>query len=368
MIQGNKKERKKLFKGIREKKRKKRMPFSIMYELTYRCNFRCPHCYLGSQNQIKKKELSTNKVKKVLDELEAIGVYRIGFTGGEPLLRKDIFEILDYANKKGFRFGLLTNAALINASVADKIKRANVDKVDITFNSLNEDTFAQLSGVKGAYKKVRKAIELLLKRNIQVTIKSTATRLNQDQLLAISKFARKRNMSYRTDGEVLPCRDGCGAWVEDFSVDAETIYKIRRQVHPEMFEPKKGKKRKKSRTKRRRDRVFNCGVGRTAFSVTPQGKMNFCIEIDYPSCDLLADGAAACWERIKEEVDRINKLGAEGGFICKDCQLLPFCGWCAGRSFLETGSFNQCSQYFKQRAIARRKIRRRQRKKNDHKE
>ncbi|MFH1593478.1 MAG: radical SAM protein [Candidatus Omnitrophota bacterium] len=160
-----KKERKDLFRGMRRKRREKRMPFSIMYELTYRCNFTCPHCYLGPQSEKKKKELGTEGVKRVLDQLKCLGVYRIGFTGGEPLMRKDIFEILDYANRCGFRFGLLTNGYLIDAKTADKLKKINVDKVDITFNSMCPETFAALSGAGDGYEKVLGAITLLLKRD-----------------------------------------------------------------------------------------------------------------------------------------------------------------------------------------------------------
>lgn len=349
-----KNERKALFKRIRQKKRKKRMPFSIMHELTYQCNFRCPHCYLGEQRDIKKKELNTGEVKKVLDELADIGVYSIGFTGGEPLVRKDIFEILDYANKKGFRFGLLTNGYLIDEQRADKLKKANVGKVDITFNSMRPETFAALSGVRDGYEKVFGAVSLLLKRKMQVAIKSTATSLNKDELEQISKFARKKNIPYRIDGEVLPCRGGCEEWVDKFSLDAETFLDIRRKVHPEMYE-NRGGKRRRTRTRRKRGRVFNCGVGISSFSINPYGEMNFCLEIDYPELDILKLGAQRCWEKLKEEVDSINNLALKGDFICKDCELLRYCGWCAGRSYLETGTFNKCSEYFKQRAIERKK-------------
>jgi len=94
----DRKESKGFLKGIRKCAAERRNPFSVMFELTYECNFDCIHCYVrGSRKE--KRELNTKEVFSVLDELKKMGIFRIGFTGGEPLLRKDIFDILDYANK-----------------------------------------------------------------------------------------------------------------------------------------------------------------------------------------------------------------------------------------------------------------------------
>jgi radical SAM protein with 4Fe4S-binding SPASM domain len=349
-----KKERKSLFKNMRQKKRAKRLPFSIMFELTYDCNFKCPHCYLGETQEKKKKELTTKQIKKILDELADIGVYRIGFTGGEALMRKDIFTILNYANKKGFRFGLLTNGYFIDEKIADKLKKTNVDKVDITFNAINSSTFSTLTGVKDSYKKVFKAVNLLLERDMQVSIKSTITGINKDEIEQVGKFAREKNIRYNIDGEVLPCRGGCNEWVEKYSVEGSTVRDLRKKVYPEMFAPKDGVKRKPSKSKRTKDKVFNCGVGAVSFSLNPYGQMNFCLEIDYPEIDTVKIGIKKAWNKLKKEVDKIENIAETGEFVCAECDLLSYCGWCAGRSFIEQGSFNECSEYFKQRAISRR--------------
>jgi len=349
-----KKEGKDIFRNIQKRKERKRMPFSVMYELTYRCNFKCPHCYLGHQGHDKKKELDTSGVKRVLDGLLDAGVYSVAFTGGEPLIREDIFEILSYANRSGFRFGLLTNGYLIDSRTADRLKKVNVDKVDITFNSMDPQTFTKLTGVKGSYEKVSGAIELLKRRDMQVAIKSSATPFNKDELEKISKFARKMDIPYRVDGEIMPCLDGRLEWVEKFSLDAKTFYDIRKKVHPELFR-NNGGKRQRRKTGKKRDRLFNCGVGRDTFSIDPCGRMNFCLEIGYPGFDILKLGAEECWEKLKKNLDEINKQALKEGFPCRDCDLFSHCGWCPGRSYLETRSFKNCSEYFRERAIAKKR-------------
>lgn len=342
--------RSKFFKPIFKSAAKARRPRSVMFELTYRCNFKCPHCYVEGSDK-DGKELTTRQIFAIIDQMRGMGIFNIAFTGGEALLRKDIFDILAYAKQQGFQTALLSNGYLINKDVADKLLSVNVNKVDITFNSLKPKTFEKLTGVKGSLGKVKTAIRLLINRGINVKIKSTGMNLNRGELVKIGKFARSLNIIYNLDTEVLPCRNGCAEAVQDYSLDPDEAHELRRAVYPEMFSGN----RKMSRSKRKRDRMFNCGVGKSSFSITPYGKMNFCLEIDYPEHDILKHGVEGSWEMVKREVDRLNDMP---DFICKSCDLIKYCGWCAGRSYIETGEFNRCSDYFKKRALQNKKRRR----------
>jgi MoaA/NifB/PqqE/SkfB family radical SAM enzyme len=279
-----------------------------------------------------------------------LGVFTIAFTGGEALLRKDMFDILAYAKGRGFRTALFSNGYLIDKDIADKLSRVNVNAVDISFNSLNPDVFAKLTGgVKNALDRVKSAVELLVKYGINVKIKSTGMSLNRDELVSIGKFARSLNIIYNLDTEILPCRNGCSTAVHNYSLSPDESRALHRAVYPEMF-CQDG--RKVVRPKRRRKRMFNCGVGRNSFSITPYGKMNFCLQIGYPGYDILKLGAKECWESLKNEVDRLNNAQ---DFVCKSCELIKSCGWCAGRSYMETGELNKCSEYFKNRATGAKK-------------
>lgn len=320
-----------------------------MFELTYRCNFRCPHCYIeGSPKE--KKELTTKEVFSILDRLKEMGVFSVAFTGGEALMRKDIFAILGYAKRCGFQTSLLSNGYLIDKRTARALAEVNVNNVDITLNSLKPKVFERMTGIKNSLRRVKRAITLLLKNGIGVKVKSTGMADNRDELVRIGKLCRRLNVIYNLDSEVLPCRNHSLQAVENFSLEPEEAERIRRMVYPEMFSGK----RRKSRSRRRRDRMFNCGVGETSFSITPYGKINFCLEIDYPGHDALASSVDAGWNRIKMEVDRLNRIP---DFVCKDCDLIKYCGWCPGRSYIETGDFNRCSEYLKKSAMAMRKRR-----------
>ena len=96
------------------------IPFKLDWELTYRCNLKCAHCYQTGLSY--GEELSTKKIYSILDELASLGCLYITFTGGEILLRKDFLDIAQYARKKNFALRLFTNGTLIDPGTADKIK------------------------------------------------------------------------------------------------------------------------------------------------------------------------------------------------------------------------------------------------------
>lgn len=95
---------------LSKKTRKKSIPFRATIELTYRCNLKCVHCYITEDKF--KKELSLNEICSILDQLADLGCLHLSITGGEIFIREDIFEILTYAKKKGFKFPLLTKIGL----------------------------------------------------------------------------------------------------------------------------------------------------------------------------------------------------------------------------------------------------------------
>jgi radical SAM protein with 4Fe4S-binding SPASM domain len=168
--------------------------------------------------------------------------------------------------------------------------------------------------------------------------------LNRDDIPKISKYCRELGVIYLIDGEILPCRDHDEQWVKEYSISAAEHERLRRIVYPEMFTGN----RPMSRSRKVRGKMFNCGVGLTSFSIDPYGQMNFCLEIDYPRYNILSEGAANCWEKIKEEIDELNR---RKDFVCRDCDLFDYCGWCPGRSYIEGNGFNACSDFFKKRAL-----------------
>lgn len=147
----------------------------LFLELTLRCNQFCIHCGSRCGEHECPPELTLDQYKKILDDIKHdmdISSFQLNITGGEPLLRRDFFEIMDYANKLGYRWGMTTNASLIDDDVAKRLHEVGMKTVSVSIDGLR-DTHDELRGRKGAYDLAIRGINALAKvgkfQNIMVT-------------------------------------------------------------------------------------------------------------------------------------------------------------------------------------------------------
>lgn len=174
-------------------------PERVLLELTYRCNFRCSHCYVTRGLRERTKDANEAEVSRLLHSLAQAGVTTIGFTGGEPLLRKDIFHLLDEARKTGFRPFLYTNASLITPAKARRLKALGVQKAVVSMHGATAESFERVTGIKGSFRATMKGMKALRDADIPLGIKSCAPNLNPadtEKLLEIAKeFAAHLRLS-----------------------------------------------------------------------------------------------------------------------------------------------------------------------------
>lgn len=281
---------------------RKFFPIKAMVELTYRCNLKCRHCYVAPQTCYRgRKELDTGQVFNILDQLTQAGCLNMGFTGGEPFLREDIFEILAHAKKKGLNIVILTNGTLITPDKADRLERLGLNKIDISFHTVNRDTFDWFTQKAGTYKKVMNAIELLRGRGIDVYLKTTAMTINKSELVKMRHFAvEKFGAHFRLGYEVSPDWDGRKDALEFALTPEEIRHTIEatqedteRQV--ETSDDSKKKNRKSGTAIQRvyqipHHRLFRCGAGRTEAVIGPYGDIRLCLDIHDPKYNMLEIG------------------------------------------------------------------------------
>lgn len=135
-------------------------PHSATLIITDRCNLRCAMC--KQWRKPKEKELDTKTWKSIIDKLIEKGIVNIHFTGGEPLMREDVFELIDYASAKGVTTGLTTNGMLLDKDKIEKLLLAGIRSIVLSVDALQEK-YELLRGVKNSYDKVRNAAVLLSK-------------------------------------------------------------------------------------------------------------------------------------------------------------------------------------------------------------
>ncbi|MFP4498856.1 MAG: radical SAM protein [Vulcanimicrobiota bacterium] len=164
-------------------------PARMDLALTYRCNLECGKCYL---NQTETEELDTDKWKEIYAVLWKIGVAQVVFTGGEPLLRKDIVELVSSADK--FVTGLITNGTLLE-ELAESLKYASLDYLQITVESKDASIHNKMCGVEGAHAKTLAGIKSALKNQIQVVTNTTLTQFNRDSFLDTMKWLKETGIN-----------------------------------------------------------------------------------------------------------------------------------------------------------------------------
>ncbi len=163
-------------------------PHHVQWMITRRCNYRCRGCNIPQEQDA--NELSTKEIKRGLDILKELGIVEIVFSGGDPLLREDAAEIIDYASSR------FVTTVYDNGSMAAKKVDAlrNVDFAAISIDSLSEAKNDYIKGVPGAWKSAMNSVETLQREGINVAVTPTISQLNLYEILDITKYFSGRGI------------------------------------------------------------------------------------------------------------------------------------------------------------------------------
>jgi 12,18-didecarboxysiroheme deacetylase len=165
----------------------------VVWNITRRCNLKCVHCYAHAKNIPFDNELSTTEGKNLIDDLAEFGVPVILFSGGEPLVRKDLPELADYAVKKGMRAVISTNGTLITPQTARTLKDIGLSYIGISLDGM-EEINDRFRGVKGAFKSALEGIENCKKAGIKVGLRFTINKSNAGQIPEIFKLLEEMDI------------------------------------------------------------------------------------------------------------------------------------------------------------------------------
>jgi len=323
---------------IHKSAKKNSFPLRVMFELTYRCNFHCKHCYVP-QSYRNYNELKTKEVLSILNQLKDIGCFYLGFTGGEPFIREDIIDILWYAKKLGFEIIIYTNGSLINEEIARELQRLRPNKIDITIPAMTETAFERISGMPGSRDKVFGAIDLLYKNGVNLGFKTCVLKENESEIKDIQDFAASLGALHRLDDMFSPRLDG-----------SKEPYRYRgRLSNNANIRESKANFREfisdNSCAISENSRLFKCGVGVSQAAITSLGELKMCLMIDYPKYKILSEVRGQrsdlkdAWKRLKELVVSIQP---NKNYQCNTCKLQPYCKWCPAMGWLYNRSFTSC--------------------------
>jgi radical SAM protein with 4Fe4S-binding SPASM domain len=165
----------------------------VVYNCTSRCNLRCLHCYSSSQSNRFDDELDTSQAKRFLSQLTYVNCPVVLFSGGEPLLRQDLFELLKEAKQLGLRTVLSTNGTLIDSAIAEKLAEVGVRYVGVSIDGEKQfhDKFRQ---VQGCFKSAIAGIKNCQKAGIKTGLRFTITKANAAQIPVVFDIAASLNI------------------------------------------------------------------------------------------------------------------------------------------------------------------------------
>ncbi len=165
----------------------------VVWNCTRRCNLKCVHCYSQSQNMFYEGEMTTDEGKRFIDSLARFGAPVILFSGGEPLIRKDLFELIQHSTQAGLRAVISTNGTLITADVATRLKDFNLSYVGVSLDG-TETVNDKFRGVVGAYARAIDGIRNCQAAGLKVGLRFTINRKNAAEIPAIFRIIEEENI------------------------------------------------------------------------------------------------------------------------------------------------------------------------------
>lgn len=314
------------------------VPLSTTIELTHRCDLACVHCYVkhgaSKPPDAGQVELSPAEWMRVLDEAADLGTLYLTVTGGEPLLREDLFDILAGARQRHFAVRLFTNATRVDGRVAERLAKAGLTSVEVSLYSAEEDAHDAITGVGGSHGRTVAAIGELLTRGVKVVCKVPLMDSNVDGLEDLLGFADRLGVPLRVDPMLSPT-DECGLEPLRRRIGAEGLAGVvdvlaRRGVSVAPVE--------------RSDADPLCGAGRTHLSVGPHGEVKPCIGYPLIVGHAIEESLETIW-RESPALTRLRELTMASREDCLDCGARGFCRLCPGTAFLEAGSDTAVVRY-----------------------
>jgi 12,18-didecarboxysiroheme deacetylase len=165
----------------------------VVWNMTRRCNLKCMHCYSNSKNIPYRNELTTDEAKTMIRDLAAFGSPVILFSGGEPLMRKDLPDLARYAVDQGLRAVISTNGTLITAAKAAVFKEIGLSYVGVSLDGMKA-THDRFRGKDGAFESTMKGIRVCRDAGIKVGVRFTINRHNAADVPAIFDLLEKENI------------------------------------------------------------------------------------------------------------------------------------------------------------------------------
>lgn len=299
------------------------IPIDVHFDITYRCNLNCVHCYLGTQKGYKREEINISDVIKILNELKKIGTFSLTFSGGEPFMKEEFLSIVRFAREKGFKVNIISNGTLLTEQTINELNNLCV-YINISLYGNKQNVHESITGVNGSFLKTWNAIKILRNTNAKFKVKILVMKQNVEDISYLINSIQKKNIDYEIHSGILPDFSRNLDVVNECQVSTSHIFKKLNSYFKNNIEQYK-----------KENWTPICYAGRQRLGIDPFGNVYPCNLLRFNCGNMLKEDIFEIWYN-SPIMNFIRMLTKEQFNYCNDCEAKQFCFFCMAVNFLKT--------------------------------
>lgn len=327
----------------------------VAWETTRRCNLSCKHCRAVAEDHPYENELTTREAYTLLDQIREVGTPIIILTGGEPLLREDIFDIAAYGNRIGLRMVMAPNGTLLTPEIVEKLKQSGIQRISVSLDGASPQTHDNFRGLTHAFDDAIRGIKFAKAAGLEFQINTTITKTNLKEIPAILKLAEDLGAVAHHIFLLVPT--GRGKYIVDSGIDAveyeqtlnwfydqrdKTPLQLKATCAPHYYRILRQRAHAEGKTvsfeSHGLDAVTRGCLAGTGFCfISHVGRVQTCGFLDVTCGNIREDSFKDVWEhsRVFNELRDDSHLTGK----CGVCEYKRVCGGCRARAYEATGSY-----------------------------
>jgi heme b synthase len=333
-------------------------PKWIAWEITRRCNLRCVHCRSSSETEVKAHpDFPTEEAFRVIDDINSYAKPVIVLSGGEPLMRNDVFQIAQYGTDKGLRMCLATNGTLVNDETCQKIKDSGIRIVSLSLDGSEERVHDDFRGQNNAFSGTIRAAGLFRNHGIEFIINSSFTKRNQEEIPKVYELAKKLGATAWYMFMIVPTGRGEEImneliskedyeeildWHYQMEKDEKNIL-VRPTCAPHYYRIVLQKSKEEGSKFERRTLKFSTGgskgciAGQVIALIDVDGNVLPCSYFPKPAGNIRTQSFRDIWENssLFQELRDFKKYKGK----CGSCEYVTVCGGCRARAYAVHGDY-----------------------------
>ena len=333
-------------------------PKWIAWETTRRCNLKCVHCRSSSEMEaLEHPDFSLKEAKDIIDKIVSYSNPVLVLSGGEPLLREDIFDIAQYGTDKGLRMCIATNGTLVTDEVCMKMKETSIRMVSLSIDGATAETHDDFRNQKGAFDGTIRAIELLKKYDIPFLVNSSFTVRNRHEIPEIYKLVKRLGATAWYMFMIVPTGRGEEIMEELIPEDVyneilEWHYEMEKQEEellvrptcaPHYYRITRQKAKEEGKSVKQRTLKFSTGgskgclAGQLICLIDVDGEVLPCSYFPKSAGNIKQSDFKEIWEESELFLELRDFKSYKGS--CGNCEYVNVCGGCRARSYAMTGDY-----------------------------